>query len=216
MHAVSHSCSWPLAGCAGDGGWDSSRDSSGDSLGTACRLYSSRDRLQCLCADLATQAWCQVTERARSSELLFLSLCVVFLVPSLQRMSPSSSNVPESCRSGSSMREVTRPCCHLAECPSSPCAVERACHPPGHGAVGRGQPRWSRCQPSRLPGLRDQSGLINASGRINHGQNCAPGKALRSSVFTGLMPNSELCHLSEQFVLKEGRRSCFLEGGGWL
>ena len=43
-----------------------------------------------------------------------------------------------------------------------------------------------------------------------------PGKTLRSSVFTGLMPSSELCHLSEQFVFKEERRSCFPERAGWL
>lgn len=43
MHGVSHSCSWPLARC--DGGWDSSRDGSGDSSGTACRLLFSRDRV---------------------------------------------------------------------------------------------------------------------------------------------------------------------------
>lgn len=66
MHGVSHSCWWPLAGC--DGGWDSSRDSSGDSL----------QAVQCLCAYLATQARCQVTERGRSSELLFLSLDMFF------------------------------------------------------------------------------------------------------------------------------------------
>lgn len=74
MHGVSHSCSWHLARC----GWNSSRDSSGDSSGTACRLLFSRDRVQCLCAYPATQAWCQVTERDGSSELLFLSLCFWF------------------------------------------------------------------------------------------------------------------------------------------
>lgn len=89
--------------------------------------------------------------------------------------------------------------------------------PSGTPSTRRGTAGVEPLPVSRLPGLRDESTLINASGRISHGQNCTPGKTLCYSVFTGLMPNSELCHLSEQFVLKEERRrSCFSDRAGWL
>lgn len=113
---------------------------SGTALGTVCRFCSNRGRLQCLCADLATQAWCQITERDRSSELLFLSLYVVVFVLPLQGMSPSSSNIPEICRSASSMREVTRPCCHpgTGRVPQLPVSCGESVSPSGLWSSGRG------------------------------------------------------------------------------
>lgn len=101
------------------------------------------------------------------------------------------------------------PCRHWHSAPAPLCW--------GEGVSAPGLEQWEGTAGwSHLPGLRDQRGPINASGRKGHDQNRTPGKALCSCVYTGLMPNSELCHLSEQFALKEGRRSCFLEGEGWL
>lgn len=137
--------------------------------------------------------------------LLFLvscflvGVCVCVFEFSHCRECPPSSDAPESCELGSSMRGATRPRCH-----------------PGTSLMSQ-----LRVTPSsrRGTGPRDRGGLLKAFGRINREQNCAPGKktTLRSSVFAGLMPNSEPRHLSEQFVLKEERRrSCFPEGAGWL
>lgn len=208
VHGVSHSCLWPLAGC--DGGWDSSRDTSGDSLQAVVQQGQGAVHV-CISGYPGL-----VPSNRERQEFRILSVSLyVFFVLSLQGMTPSSSNVPESCRSGSCMREVTSACCHpgTGRVPQLPVCCGEGVSAPGPRSSWREQ-RWS--QPSHLPGRRDHRGLINASGRLGHEQNRTPGKALCSSVYTGLMPNSELCHLSEQFVLKKRRRSCFLEGVGWL